>query len=629
MAAKENTPRAVKISFQVNNEVEISDVFEEFNLNNNFTRSEMIKHILGITTYEGAESNEVFTGVNLIDTMAEEKIYTMLSSSIVFSSIKNENKSPKDCIDDLRSIIEESSGGITGYNKLFLNKALSKMQPQGTLTSLDFKKMDRMLGLSNQNFPIKFNKMFFKDTIENASTFSNTIYEDEIRAMIPYSRSISQALIGTIDHSFTYEHDYEMRVFPYNIEYIDMSNTELSDIDEMITNLQNQASSAGEPLLESAFQEIYNKFENNPIELITSYANVPEIKIVGHIIQKSEILASGETIRHNPIFVAGNSKNINYLDKDVRYGSLISYSVRTLASCKNIIRVFNEYDDNSFRLAIGKFFVASGGKKHRVHCVENIPPPPPVRINAKIDYIHKAPILTWEFPLNPQRDIKKFQIFKRETKLINNNIVDALDQPFTLVAEYDFSNNFKNKSLENVNRDSYFKMLYPKTSYLDKEFNLNSDSAIYAIVSIDAHGMTSGYSNQLQIKYDKYSNKLIKKFVSKKEAPKPYPNLYIENDFFEDAIKSSGKKRCHIYFDPEYYGAFRNTSQIENITSLKDLNFLNFSNAKSNPYIFHFVNADMQLDQTLKIELHDKSGDVPEIPASDFNPVNFNFEIKI
>ena len=74
--------------------------------------------------------------------------------------------------------------------------------------------------------------------------------------------------------------------------------------------------------------------------------------------------------------------------------------------------------------------MASEGVNSTVNCVERVPPPPPNNLRATFDFETLFPRISWQFPLNKQRDIKRFQIFKRH----------SLQEPFTLIAEYDFDN---------------------------------------------------------------------------------------------------------------------------------------------------------------------------------------------
>ena len=94
--------------------------------------------------------------------------------------------------------------------------------------------------------------------------------------------------------------------------------------------------------------------------------------------------------------------------------------------------------------------------------------------------------------------------------------------------------------------------------FIDYEFDLtHQNSAIYAVISEDAHGLTSGYSVQIFVAYDKINNKYVKSTISRPGAPQPYPNIFLEQDFFIDVIKQSNYNRCNIFFDPEYYKLFR------------------------------------------------------------------------
>ena len=46
--------------------------------------------------------------------------------------------------------------------------------------------------------------------------------------------------------------------------------------------------------------------------------------------------------------------------------------------------------------------------------------------------------------------------------------------------------------------------------------------------------------------------------ISRPNAPKPYPNLLVNIDAFQDCIKVSNYDRLKVFFDPEYYKVTRN-----------------------------------------------------------------------
>jgi hypothetical protein len=162
------------------------------------------------------------------------------------------------------------------------------------------------------------------------------------------------------------------------------------------------------------------------------------------------------------------------------------------------------------------------------------------------------------------------------------------------------------------------------------DFDLEVDEAIYAIVSVDAHGMKSNYSEQIHIKYDKFTNTLVKKLISAPGAPIPYPNYKLNADFFEDVIKVSGKKRAHIFFDPEYYEVYRSQKEKESTSeSMENINFIKVTDENSFPYLFHFINTDNQNDETLEVRIRDETGLPVDTPMADINEENLSFEFGV
>jgi hypothetical protein len=159
-------------------------------------------------------------------------------------------------------------------------------------------------------------------------------------------------------------------------------------------------------------------------------------------------------------------------------------------------------------------------------------------------------------------------------------------------------------------------------SFIDQDFELGS-SPIYAVVSLDAHGMTSGYSAQFQIRYDRYSNRIMKTLISKSGAPKPYPNIYLNIDTFKDAMKTSGFSRMTVVFDPEYYVVTRNQQNSENEL---DLGLIAVSNDDNPTYRLQVINTDFQEAEVLNIKIKDASGPAISLPAAALSRENLSFE---
>lgn len=178
----------------------------------------------------------------------------------------------------------------------------------------------------------------------------------------------------------------------------------------------------------------------------------------------------------------------------------------------------------------------------RVRTSDTTPPPPPTDFSTRWDYQEKKLVLSWTFPPNPQRDIKYFQVFRRST----------VDEPFELLVEYDFNDSLvQPKRSENVIEGNTRKLSTPITVHIDNEFR-KDDKFIYTVASVDARGMVSNYSMQLEVSFDKTRNRLITKLISPSGAPRPYPNVFLKGDLFLDSIVTTNKRRVKVYFDPEY-----------------------------------------------------------------------------
>lgn len=208
-------------------------------------------------------------------------------------------------------------------------------------------------------------------------------------------------------------------------------------------------------------------------------------------------------------------------------------------------------------------------------------------------------MIYWSFPINPQRDIKKFQIFRRK----------SIDEPFELIKMFDFDDSFVKISNreEFINQDVIESQTIgtvdgsvvsvPVLSYYDDDFYKNSEY-IYAVASIDAHGLTSNYSEQRKVKFDVFSNKIETSLVSIAGAPKQFPNLYLAQDLFLDTIKTSYKKNLEIYFSPDCFSVKSGNSNVTSIINIDDVNL---------KYKFNYVNIDKALGKNTTISISKKT----------------------
>jgi len=317
-------------------------------------------------------------------------------------------------------------------------------------------------------------------------------------------------------------------------------------------------------------------------------------KIIGYIIDKNEILPNGKRKKMDPIIVERSSASAA-IDPKVRYGTRYEYSIRSIALVQ-----LKSIDEET-----GQTYVVSGLVSSRpspskiVTCLEKDPPPPPADFNFVWDYQTNELVLMWSFPVVPTRDIKRFQIFRR--KLVND--------PFTLLREYDFDDSvIKTPRAETPRKSRVIHMENPKTTYIDAEFNKDS-TYIYSLCSIDAHDFTSNYSEQFIVSFDRYKNKLVKRYLSPSGAPKPYPNFYLREDvdadvgttnLTVDALKVSGHDKMTIFFDPEYLSIVREAD-------VGDSSTIELLATKGNggQYKIQLINIDRQVGKVLNIDIDD------------------------
>lgn len=267
-------------------------------------------------------------------------------------------------------------------------------------------------------------------------------------------------------------------------------------------------------------------------EATTSYRSV----LLGYIVEKFEVGSSGEVTEHPTIVLEGSSVT-SMRDLFVNYGSLYKYRVRAVFMRET--PAILEATGNSGR---AKFLVASSGESAEIFvtCTESVPPPEPADFRVTYDYEREAMRLTWSLPVNPQIDIKYFQIFRRE----------SVDQPFRLQRVYDFDNSdIKEPARESYSRSIVDQFDLPNCVFIDPVEK--EREYIYAVCSVDAHGLSSGYSMQISAIFRRSRNAILTTIVSRSGAPKTYPNLYINEDTFSDAINVSGARRLTTFLDAE------------------------------------------------------------------------------
>jgi hypothetical protein len=267
----------------------------------------------------------------------------------------------------------------------------------------------------------------------------------------------------------------------------------------------------------------------------------PKSYIVGYIIEKQEVLKNGKAKNMDPIVIQGLNRS-SVMDRNIRYGGMYRYRVKTISASVFEATSIPTRHGRNIRVEATALIASSGSPYSDILCDEKIPPPPPENLLFKYDYKTDSLLFSWDFPLNTQRDIKRFQVYRRKN----------IKEPFALLREFNFDDsNIKARSPASGNRNNVKIKRSPELLFVDTEFNVNS-KYIYALASIDARGLTSGYSAQFNVSYDRFKNRMKSVYISRPGAPKSYPNIYLERDTFPDVIKHNNYNNIKVFFNPEY-----------------------------------------------------------------------------
>lgn len=251
----------------------------------------------------------------------------------------------------------------------------------------------------------------------------------------------------------------------------------------------------------------------------------PSVSLRGVLIERTQINVPGRRLAPVVSYLPAADK-IVYRDPAVKYGATYRYVVSSI--CDVTIPALSDAG------VLGMVTVAcrSNGTISDVVCTESVPPPPPV--DFTVAHVAGAALLTWCMPVDLQRDITRFQVFKRR----------SLQQPFTLLAELDFSS-YAADSQEQP--EIAYIVGQPTMQYVDGSF---APGDIYALASIDAHGLTSGYSQQLLVTLRNDRAQLRR--IVPSGCPKAYPNLLYESDPFPDVTFEQGKSAINVAFTPQH-----------------------------------------------------------------------------
>lgn len=245
-------------------------------------------------------------------------------------------------------------------------------------------------------------------------------------------------------------------------------------------------------------------------------------------------------------FYITNVDATNFVDNEILYGTTYNYSIAVVY----LIRVFTYSKKNVYAADI--LVESRESPSINITTKEANPPKAPDGLDFYL-LQNKNIVIEWDFPINPTGDIKRFQIFRRS----------SIDEPFSLISQLDFDDStILTTRKENVPLLMNKKLSIPRTYVSDHEFDLDS-KYIYAVCAIDAHDLSSPYSEQFLVSFDILSAQLVIEMISEKGAPKPYPNFLLGSQLTKDAIHDSNHSSMTCYFDPEYLRVYKDNEEID------------------------------------------------------------------
>lgn len=503
--------------------------------------------------FEHELTTTAFTGVRFQDDNLDDKLY-IITSGAVERRVANHN----------RGVERQFNTTLTKIDN-YISKNNVNLFDAAKLLSTGYGTHDAKFIVQSLNNLKKINVKFINDSEQ----------QDKLRRRFDKIRDVG--LDVQINSKFVSDVLQTIKRDPFGL-FAD----EVGPILEAVRHEQKRtlASTDVKQILTSEYDIDADPIRTRKID-ITSFDT--RRRVVGYIIDKSEVLNTGEVVHRDSIIIE-NPSATNAYDVNIAYGRKYIYSIRTITE----VELTATMDDSDDVIAASILLSSKQARRRVVDTIEHVPPTPPVDFNVDWDRTKHAARLTWSFPINPQRDIKKWQIFRRA----------SIDEAFELIHEYDFDNSIiRYESGERPSRRLVEMLESPKNFYIDYEFTRTS-KYIYAVVAIDAHGMTSNYSTQFEARFDQARNTIMKKLVSSSGAPKPYPNMYVtQDDVLVDVIRDSGHSQVEVYFDPEFL-------EVTNASN-RDLHLLS-TDKSGGMYRLQLINTDLQQGSILDIVLCDR-----------------------
>lgn len=548
-----DVPRMIWFDFRPVN-IDSMGMHNEFRSQQNFseTNSPSIEKNINKIRAEQQLTTTQFIGLRFQDDNIDEKLF-IITSGAISRRVENHNKQLQrqfnDTLDKIDKRLDRDNVNLFDAAKLlstgfgnrdaqFIVQALNSLKNTNAKFISQVTQQDMLLRRFEQirdvGIDVQINSKFADAMLQSIQTDPFGLFIDEVKPVLSTIKQEQKRALSKFNASIIKSSEYDIFADPINTQKVNIST-----------------------------------FDTRR-------------RIVGYIIDKVEISADGSIINKKPIILE-NPGATNAVDVDIAYGRKYIYTIRTIAE----IELVATTDDSDDIVAASILISSKPSKRRVISSIEEIPPSPPVDFNVDWDKSARAPRLVWSFPINPQRDIKKWQIFKRA----------SINVPFELIKEYDFDDSIiKAQSGERPVTRLIERMTSPKNFYIDYNFD-QGEKCIYSLCAIDAHGMTSNYSMQYEVRFDSAQNRIYKTLISSSGAPKPYPNMFVtQEDVLVDVLRDSGHSQVDVYFDPEF---------LEVTTADKNLNLLT-TGKNGGMYRMQLINTDLQQGAVLDIILNDR-----------------------
>jgi hypothetical protein len=276
------------------------------------------------------------------------------------------------------------------------------------------------------------------------------------------------------------------------------------------------------------------------VEKFEVLKSIPDLKSIDDLkFLCSRFYTAGKSSKANDLVIA------NIEDEAINYGKTYRYV------CYNtyLYTTVNPLD----RFVLRHYLLCTHPYiSNDIVCKENRNPPEPVGLTASFSKKENSLTLEWSEPNDYEGDIKGYQIFRR----------DSIEKPYVLIKQieghqkndfYEFKENVLKENIEKIpgkiNRH-----------FVDEKFDKNKMS-IYTVRSIDAHGMTSNYGNQIGIYYDMLRDETLVSLMGYSGANVSYPNetllnksFFHENnvDLVDNLPMVKKPKKISLYVTPDY-----------------------------------------------------------------------------